>query len=120
MINYDYINDDGDKMKKKGSTDINISTIYECPGSRKTENTDILAIEHEVIESQTAIENPAAPLNDDVEISDAVTDTIAALDPVAAVREFLNRESKYGPRKYVVALANQRLAELKRRNEDEH
>lgn len=70
---YDYVNDDGDKIqrttvtKETGETEIgeiNISALYERPGRRTTGNVDILV--HEAMCDAEDVDNPAVPTTVDV------------------------------------------------------
>lgn len=65
---YDYVNDDGDKIRRTtvakdtGETEIgeiNVSALFEHTGRRTTSDTDILV--HEATLDPETVGNPAAP-----------------------------------------------------------
>lgn len=81
------------------------------PGPRKTANPDILRIEHELINEGTSLGNPAEPLAD-ATIPDCVHEFVAGLETDGECAAAIEDEGAHGPRKYVVALLNQRREAL--------
>lgn len=80
-LTYDYINDDGEKIRKVSkqvgpdewtSHEINLTTLFERPGARKTANPEILRIEKDI--GRENLGNPAIPLGDPEEMAEWVAE----------------------------------------------